>query len=83
MTTTRPSAVHTVNGIAADATPLATQAVADGAALSRRSLIKQGATVAGATIFSSLGHSGVWAAGSDAPEKKEVKIGRASCRERV
>ena len=41
----------------------------------RRGFLKQGAAVAGATIFSSLGHSGVWAAGSDAPEKKEVKIG--------
>ena len=41
----------------------------------RRDFLKQGAAVAGATIFSSLGHSGVWAAGSDAPEKKEVKIG--------
>ena len=28
-----------------------------------------------AALFSTLGHHGVWAAGSDAPEKKEVKIG--------
>ncbi|OPF62314.1 nitrate transporter [Hydrogenophaga sp. H7] len=35
--------------------------------------MKKGA--AAATVFSTLGHSGVWAAGSDAPEKTEVKIG--------
>ncbi|WP_143434364.1 CmpA/NrtA family ABC transporter substrate-binding protein [Hydrogenophaga sp. H7] len=40
---------------------------------SRRDFIKKGA--AAATVFSTLGHSGVWAAGSDAPEKTEVKIG--------
>ena len=40
---------------------------------SRRDFIKKGA--AAATFFSTLGHSGVWAAGSDAPEKTEVKIG--------
>ena len=39
----------------------------------RRDFIKKGA--AAATFFSTLGHSGVWAAGSDAPEKAEVKIG--------
>ena len=42
---------------------------------SRRDVLRQGMAVAGATFFSTLGHSGVWAAGSDAPEKKEVKIG--------
>ena len=42
---------------------------------SRRTLLKQGAAVGAATVFSSLGHSGVWAAGSDKPEKEEVKIG--------
>jgi len=40
---------------------------------SRRDFIKKGAATA--TFFSTLGHSGVWAAGSDAPEKAEVKIG--------
>ncbi len=39
----------------------------------RRELIKQGA--AGAALFAGLGHLPVFAAGSDAPEKKEVKIG--------
>lgn len=39
----------------------------------RRDFIRKGA--AAATFFSTLGHSGVWAAGSDAPEKAEVKIG--------
>jgi len=42
---------------------------------SRRELIKKGGALAGAALFSTLGHHGVWAAGSDAPEKKEVKIG--------
>jgi nitrate/nitrite transport system substrate-binding protein len=42
------------------------------AAPARRDFIQK----AGATaLFSTLGHHGVWAAGSDAPEKKEVKIG--------
>jgi nitrate/nitrite transport system substrate-binding protein len=32
--------------------------------------------VAGAAaLYGTLGHHGAWAAGSDAPEKKEVKIG--------
>ena len=39
----------------------------------RRELIKQGA--ASAALFASLSHLPVFAAGSDAPEKKEVKIG--------
>lgn len=38
----------------------------------RREFMKKGAA---ATFFSTLGHSGVWAAGSDAPEKTEVKVG--------
>lgn len=29
----------------------------------------------GAAVYGALGHHGAWAAGSDAPEKKEVKIG--------
>jgi len=41
----------------------------------RRDLIKSGGALAGAALFSSLGHHGVWAAGSDAPEKTEVKVG--------
>jgi nitrate/nitrite transport system substrate-binding protein len=41
----------------------------------RRELIKKSAALTGAAVFSTLGHSGVWVAGSDAPEKKEVKIG--------
>src|SRR5574343_754066 len=40
---------------------------------SRRDFIKTAA--AGTALFSTLGHHGAWAAGSDAPEKKEVKIG--------
>ncbi|MDP3206033.1 MAG: ABC transporter substrate-binding protein, partial [Hydrogenophaga sp.] len=55
------------------------QALADttteSAAASRRDFIKKSTAVGAATFFSTLGHSGVWAAGSDAPEKTEVKIG--------
>jgi len=39
----------------------------------RRTFIRNGAATA--TFYSTLGHHGVWAAGSDAPEKVEVKIG--------
>ncbi len=45
------------------------------AAASRRGFIRQGGALGAAALFSTLGHHGVWAAGSDAPEKKEVKIG--------
>jgi nitrate/nitrite transport system substrate-binding protein len=57
-------------------TPIAAASPADAgtpAQASRRDFIKKGAATA--TFFSTLGHSGVWAAGSDAPEKTEVKIG--------
>ena len=36
---------------------------------------RRSAALGGAALFSSLGHHGVWAAGSDKPEKQEVKIG--------
>lgn len=42
--------------------------------LTRRSIIKAGATVT-AGALSGLATQGVWAAGSDKPEKEEVKIG--------
>ena len=43
---------------------------------SRRQFLRTSAqVVAGTALFATLGHHGVWAAGSDAPEKKEVKIG--------
>ncbi|AOF87024.1 Tat (twin-arginine translocation) pathway signal sequence domain protein [Hydrogenophaga sp. RAC07] len=45
------------------------------AAASRRDFIKKSTAIGGAAFFSTLGHSGVWAAGSDAPEKTEVRIG--------
>ena len=67
---TKPSAPTT-----ADAAVATTAAPSNTPALSRRDLIKQGGAIAGTALFASLGHSGVWAAGSDAPEKKEVKIG--------
>ncbi len=41
----------------------------------RRTLIKAGATAAAGTVISGLGLGGAWAAGSDAPEKTEVRIG--------
>jgi len=45
-------------------------------ATSRRDFLKKGtAATAGATFFATLGHGGVWAAGSDKPEKEEVRIG--------
>ncbi|CAB5666519.1 Nitrate transport protein NrtA precursor [Comamonas aquatica] len=43
---------------------------------SRRQFLRQAAgAAAGTALFTQLGHGGVWAAGSDAPEKKEVRIG--------
>jgi nitrate/nitrite transport system substrate-binding protein len=57
---------------AATVTPTVTSTPEAGAA-SRRAFIQKGA--AAATFFSTLGHSGVWAAGSDAPEKTALKIG--------
>jgi nitrate/nitrite transport system substrate-binding protein len=46
-------------------------ATAEVAAPRREFIRKAGATA----LFATLGHSGVWAAGSDKPEKEEVKIG--------
>jgi len=42
---------------------------------SRRDFIRKAGAIGTAATFATLGHSGVWAAGSDAPEKQEVKIG--------
>ena len=44
-------------------------------ALSRRDVLRTAGAAGTAAFFSTLGHHGAWAAGSDAPEKKEVKIG--------
>ena len=41
----------------------------------RRDFLGKAGAVGTGAIFSTLGHGGVWAAGSDAPEKTEVKIG--------
>lgn len=41
----------------------------------RRFLSQSSSMAAGALFYTQLGHHGAWAAGSDAPEKKEVKIG--------
>ncbi|MBY0464131.1 MAG: ABC transporter substrate-binding protein, partial [Burkholderiales bacterium] len=75
MPTNRLPAVPTLTGLNNDTTAVASQTLAGTVALNRRHILKQGAAVTGAALFSTLGHSGVWAAGSDAPEKKEVKIG--------
>ena len=44
-------------------------------ALGRRQFIQKAGAVAGAGMLGSIGMNAAWAAGSDAPEKKEVKIG--------
>ncbi len=41
----------------------------------RRDFLKKAGAVSAATLLTSTGSGGAWAAGSDAPEKKEVKIG--------
>ena len=41
----------------------------------RRDFLKKAGAVSAATLLTSAGSGGAWAAGSDAPEKKEVKIG--------
>ncbi|CAB5713946.1 Nitrate transport protein NrtA precursor [Delftia tsuruhatensis] len=44
--------------------------------LPRRGFLRQAGALAGAAaLYGNLGHHGAWAAGSDAPEKKEVRIG--------
>ena len=53
------------------AAPALPAAATEVAAPRREFIRKAGATA----LFASLGHSGVWAAGSDKPEKEEVKIG--------
>jgi nitrate/nitrite transport system substrate-binding protein len=42
---------------------------------SRRTFLQRTALTGTAALFGGLGTRGAWAAGSDAPEKKEVKIG--------
>ena len=42
---------------------------------SRRGALRVGAAASAAALFTTLGHHGVWAQGSDKPEKEEVKIG--------
>ncbi|MEY4977823.1 MAG: hypothetical protein RLZZ352_93 [Pseudomonadota bacterium] len=68
---TKPS-VHTPADTATDTDTTAHPATPS-AQPSRRDFLQK--SVAGASFFATLGHSGVWAAGSDAPEKTEVKIG--------
>lgn len=50
--------------------------IADGKRQSvRRGVLKAGAVATAAGVFGGLATKGVWAAGSDKPEKEEVKIG--------
>ena len=59
-----------------DTAPAAEASPAPSAQAGRRQFLRHGAQAAAATfVYSALGHQGVWAAGSDAPEKKEVNIG--------
>ncbi|MDP2032407.1 MAG: CmpA/NrtA family ABC transporter substrate-binding protein, partial [Polaromonas sp.] len=51
-----------------------TQASPTPAKPTRRDFIRQAGALGGAATFG-IGNPGAWAAGSDAPEKKEVKIG--------
>ncbi len=44
-------------------------------ALGRRQFIQKAGAAAGAGMLGGIGMNAAWAAGSDAPEKKEVKIG--------
>lgn len=57
-----PSAVPTTSSPAAPTTR-------------RRFLHQTAAWTAGTALYTQLGHHGVWAAGSDAPEQTEVKVG--------
>ena len=57
------------------ASPTPAAPVAASAESGRRDFLRQGAALGGAALFGSLGYQPVWAAGSDAPEKAEVKIG--------
>ncbi|MES2401043.1 MAG: ABC transporter substrate-binding protein [Pseudomonadota bacterium] len=52
-----------------------TQQIPGPAAPARRDFIKKAGAISAATLLTSAGSGGAWAAGSDAPEKKEVKIG--------
>jgi nitrate/nitrite transport system substrate-binding protein len=42
---------------------------------SRRGFIKAGAALGGSALMAGLFPAGAWAAGSDAPEKKEIRVG--------
>ncbi len=57
------------------ASPTPANPVTASAESGRRDFLRQGAALGGAALFGSLGYQPVWAAGSDAPEKTEVKIG--------
>ena len=48
---------------------------ADKSSLTRRSVLKAGAAAGLAGAFGALSTRGAWAAGSDKPEKEEVKVG--------
>ena len=52
-----------------------TQPSSGPSAPARRDFIKKAGAMGAATLLTTAGSGGAWAAGSDAPEKKEVKIG--------
>ncbi len=57
-------------------TPHCVDAADPQSANGRRDFLRRGVgTASGAFLYAALGHHGAWAAGSDAPELKEVKIG--------
>ena len=53
------------------------------AVMKKREFLKRAGAAGLMSLVPDAVRVGAWAQGSDAPEKKEVKIGRASCRERV
>lgn len=67
---------HTPNKTSDPAADAVSSASITPAGCTRREWLQRSTTAAaGGALFASLGHLPVWAAGSDAPEKKEVKIG--------
>ena len=64
----------TAPDVVPDAAP-AESVVPEASTPTRRRFMQQSSAIGAGALFATLGHSGVWAAGSDKPEKEEVKIG--------
>ncbi len=73
--THQPKTNSAVPAAAVDAASSDASAAVPGVDESRRGVLRAGAAASAAALFSTLGHHGVWAQGSDKPEKEEVKIG--------